>query len=112
MLTVGQKLWYVPHRGTPCETTVGKVGRKWATMADLQPPRVDITNGWPMWADGGQYSSPGVYYQSREAYEEDLRLTKLWQDFANRINRVRRNRVITEGDIRQAADLLQIGLQK
>lgn len=112
MLTVGQKLWYMPWRHTPCETTVSQVARKWATMVDHRHPRADITNGWPMWADGGQHSSPGVYYQSREAYEEDLRLTKLWQDFANGINRVSRNRAITESDIRQAADLLQIGLPK
>lgn len=111
MLTVGQKLWYVPDRRTGYYVTVTKIARKWASVSNMCS-RADMTNGWPMRADGGQYSSPGVYYQSPEAYEEDLRLTKLWQDFANRVNRVSRNRAVTESNIRQAADLLRIGLPK
>lgn len=113
-LTVGQTLWYVPHqryesgrdRGT--EVTVIKVGRKWADL-NRGIPRISIQT---MQADGGQYSSPGRCYLSRDEWLAEITLNAIWRDFASRIGGQSPPDGVTEDAIRQAAELLHIPMFK
>lgn len=67
MYTEGQTLWLVPsryrHSGEPREVTITKVGRKWLTLNNGYRAAVD-----GLALDGGEYSSPGVCYLTREAW--------------------------------------------
>ena len=83
MLTVGQKLWCVPsqRRGSPHEVTVEKVGRKWANIGYRD--RIDIET---LRIDGGEYSSPGTCYVSKQAYEDEIKLGQAWEAFRRSID--------------------------
>lgn len=81
-LTVGQKLWWVgvwSRVGVTAESgrevTITSVGRKWAGI-DRPDTRVDIHS---LVADGGEYSSPGRCYLSREDYEREYILRREWE---------------------------------
>jgi hypothetical protein len=84
-LEVGQKLWFVPNerRGKPYETTVTKVGKKWASIG--YRIRIDIET---MWADGGKYSSPGRCYFSEQEYLVEMSLFNKWQEFKIKLDRL------------------------
>jgi hypothetical protein len=81
-LTVGQKLWYVPseRRDKPFEVTVENVGRKWAKIGYRL--RVDKET---LWADGGEYSSPGRCYLSEEDYLRELDFNATWTRFRMKV---------------------------
>lgn len=85
-LKVGQTLWYVPDRqrwSDPCEVTIEKIGRKWATLQGHYG-RVDIET---LCIDGGRYSSPGSCYISKEAYEAQVALNRAWAAFRKSVDR-------------------------
>jgi len=79
MIEQGQELWFVPsrRRASPYIATVLKVGRKWAELDD-RGLRIDVET---LWADGGQYSSPGRAWLSKEAWEEEVERNKAWDRF-------------------------------
>jgi hypothetical protein len=87
MYSVGQKLWYVPtkRRGDPREVEITKVGRKWLSLDNDRRVAVD-----GLYADGGQYSSPGRAYISKEAWERETSLRKAWDMLSMEIDRTRR----------------------
>lgn len=67
-VVVGQKLWYVPHPHMGevrpgQEVTVGKVGRKWANLAENDRLRFDLsTLDWHLddqWPGGSLYFDRG-----------------------------------------------------
>lgn len=60
--------------------TVNKVGRKWAAI-DMHM-RIDINT---LAADGGNYSSPGQCYLSKEAYEAEVLLNETWDRFKDHV---------------------------
>ena len=83
MLTIGQKLFYVPanryRRTEPHEVTVTAVGRKWVVFKDGNiTERFAITDKCMM-VDGGEYQSPGRCYLSKEDYETEQALTARWR---------------------------------
>jgi hypothetical protein len=82
-LIVGQKLWFVPsdRRGNPYKVTVEKVGRKWAYIGSRL--RIDIET---MWADGGEYSSPGRCYFSQEDHAREVSLIAAWHSFRQKLD--------------------------
>lgn len=67
-LTLGQKLWLAPahSRRGAYEVEVTKIGRRWAELSGNNG-RVDMET---LWLDGGEYSSPGRCWLSREEYED------------------------------------------
>lgn len=75
-LSVGQALWYVPSEGIggPREVTITKIGRKWAQLSGNHG-RMDIKS---YWIDGGQDTSPGRCWISKEVYEAELSRQKAW----------------------------------
>ena len=112
-LTVGQKLWYVPHShqraGGPSdgsEATIAVIEHGWVTFATHWHPRADKSD---LYAYDGHYS-PGRYYLSQDAHEKSVALNKLWNNFSAQINRMRVPDNITAADIRQAAELLGVTL--
>jgi hypothetical protein len=76
-LTVGQELWLVPDRGLARAVKVVKVGRKWADLDNRG--RVDMAT---MALDGGEYSSPGRCYLSRDEHDREVELRIAWAYFA------------------------------
>ena len=89
MIVVGQKLWYVPsyrHGLHGYEITVTKIGRRWATVSGAdRGTRIDMAT---LQADGGEYSSPGQAYLSRDAYENSVVLKEAWRDYCSRLSAV------------------------
>lgn len=88
-IKVGQQLWFVPWevrlRDRAAYETVTKIGREWVTMSGANPHR--FRKGDPrMRADGRGYSSPGSYYLSREAYEQEVARNERWRNLMRRIS--------------------------
>lgn len=87
-IEVGQQLWFVPwearnhHRAT--FETVTKIGREWITMSGRNPNRFRKDDP-KMRADSRGYSSPGSYYLSREAHEQEVARNKRWRSLMCRI---------------------------
>ncbi len=88
-LQVGQTLYYVAndrrdaHRDGGAEIT--KIGRQWATVCIAYcNARVDLET---LEVDGGNYSSPGRCYLSREAWEEEKLLRAAWREFQRDVER-------------------------
>lgn len=85
MLQVGQELWFV-HRerrsGAPFTTKVTKIGRKWAQLDSHY--RIDVAT---MVADGGQYTSPGRCWISREEWEAEVARNEAWWKLRRMIER-------------------------
>lgn len=81
MLEVGQELWYVPADSRYVDRSkfvkVTKLGRKWVAL-DHEGYRIDPET---LWVDGGQYSSPGRCWPSKEAWEVEVRRARAWADF-------------------------------
>ena len=109
-LSVGQKLIYVPshvnRRTAPMiyEVEVEKIGIRWAYLKGGFS-RIDRND---LYADGGQYSSPGQCYLSREAYETKLRIARLWETFREKT--YRRPMGLDADAILRAAECLGIEL--
>jgi hypothetical protein len=85
MLEVGQTLWFVPSDtrwNREREMTVKKVGRKWAKTDERT--RVDIKT---LMVCGGNYSSPGRCYLSRDEWESEKARKAAWSDLRRCIDR-------------------------
>jgi hypothetical protein len=78
---VGQKLVavYTLNRKDPAiyPATLTKIGRKWVHFETERngTDRFDPDGGW---IDGGQYTSPGKVYPSKEAYELEVTRNEAW----------------------------------
>lgn len=86
-MKVGDTLFYVPYSPNgrdqdPYDVKVTKVGRKWVTVIQLgtnwNEMRINIES---MWADGGQYISPGRCYHSKELWQEEMNMIEAWSRF-------------------------------
>ena len=109
-LSVGQQLFWEPtnsHRESTRMVVVTRVGRKWATLDNGE--RVDLDT---LWADGGQYSSPGRCWPSEQAYRVALEADQIWMAFKRSIQLQGRNGAVTAQDIRRAAAILYLQLEK
>lgn len=120
MMTVGQKLYFVPRDrrvGSPRTVEVIHIGRKWATLNGENA----TNNGSFTWTfgrcdkvtgivDGKGYSSPGTCWVSREAYESDNLRLAAWEWLRASLQaRARPPRPdVTIDDIHAAAKLLGI----
>lgn len=80
----GMKLWFIPSDiGTERKgryVIIGKVGRKWAELVDMgnRAKRVAVDS---FHADGGEYSSPGEFWASKEEAEARVGLADEWERF-------------------------------
>ncbi len=85
MLQAGQKLFFVntQRHNNPkgCEAIVTKVGRKWAELNIGY--KINIGT---LWADGGQYASPGRAWLSEDDYDREQRRIAEWQDLKSRLS--------------------------
>lgn len=85
MLSVGQRLWYVPsqHRWQSASyVTVKKGGRKWAEL-ERGFSRIALDS---LYADGGQYSSPGRCYLSKEEHDQEVERQTAWSSLKRRLD--------------------------
>lgn len=106
-LAVGMRLFLVPSGrcGQPHEVVIERIGRKWAYLGGKNG-RVDMDT---LAVDGGQYSSPGQCYGSREEWEAETERGKAW-------TLLRRNMPysppagVDTPDIKAAAGLLGINI--
>ena len=99
-LKVGQTLWYVPNerRGMPHHVTVLKVGRKWADIGHGR--RISIET---LCVDGGEYSSPGTSYLSKEDHDKEVALNKAWRRFMDMARYANRPQGVRLSQIENAA---------
>lgn len=104
-LAVGETLFCVyddARRGDNFELEITKVGRKWVHTGHHY--RVDIET---LRIDGGQYSSPGKCYLSKEDYEAEKALDLAWNDFRETISDIHRiPKYMTIAKINQARGVL------
>ena len=111
-LIVGQKLWYVPsygYRRDGHEVTVEKIGRRWVTLAG-NCGRIDKGT---LFLDGGQYTSPGRCWLSREAYEESKAIEAAnVGGYRSGLHTVRVEPGVTLADIQAAAALLRVDISE
>lgn len=106
-LEVGQELWYVPsyRGGEGHPVKIQRVARKWAYLeGSYRPERISIDT---LTVDGGEYSSPGQCYISKEVYEQQQEIKKEWADLVRRLSHIP-NQNVTIEDIRQARRLLGV----
>jgi hypothetical protein len=76
----GDMLWYAPYRGNAHLVTIERVGRKWAhTLCRM---KVDIHTGA---VSGGQYSSPGKCWASRQECESHATTKANWMQLRNEV---------------------------
>lgn len=106
-LTVGQELWYVPEDrrfvGQAHAVRITKIGRKWAEVG-RGLGRVNIET---LWVDGGNYSSPGRCWLSREAWEAETIRQEAWSRLKEVVGRMwAAPDNISEADIRQITERL------
>lgn len=111
-LSVGQKLWYVPRDSREVsqsrEVTVTKIGRKWAEIdMGWRGSRIDLED-WRV--DGGQYSSPGSCYVSRQAWDDERQRQRAWSSLFSARPYGGPPDHVTTAAIYQAASLLGIEL--
>jgi hypothetical protein len=76
---VGAQVWFVPRYGGPGqELTVTKVARKWVTLGNgrhIDRYRVELGSDQ---VDGGEFSSPGKVWESREVWDAHNKLEQVW----------------------------------
>lgn len=103
MIEVGQTLWFVPtsRRSIALDVKVAKVGRKWAYLTNRD--RVCMRT---LDVDGGNCSSPGRCYLSREHYEEARVNDAAWRGLEDAMRYTRRPENVTAEQINQARRLL------
>ena len=107
-LVVGQKLWFVPdgRLGRPRETTVTKVGRKWATLDTWGKMRINVET---LEVDGRGYMSPGQCYLSRADWTAAMALAEAWQSLWREMHQLTAAAEgVTVADIKAARKLLRI----
>lgn len=108
---VGQSLYWVSNRQVRGSTTkeavtITKIGRRW----------MDISNGHridkqTLWADSGNYTSPGMCYASEADYLAKIEAERLFLLLARRMGYHPQSGV-TADDIRAAAALLGLDLEE
>jgi hypothetical protein len=83
-LKAGDKLYFLSHQKYRAseEVTVLKAGRKWATLDN--DTRIDLED-WV--ADGGDYSSPGRCYLSKQEYDDECELLDKWEALVEKLDR-------------------------
>lgn len=107
---VGDKLWFEGRqRYHQSEyVTVVKVGRKWLMLSNRRRAHRDTLE-----VDGGDYSSPGKCWPSKEACEAESRLRSLWASFHRPLSGwCWMPDGMTEERIREAAKLLGVKLEE
>lgn len=105
-LSVGQTLYFVPHRGAPREVTITSVGRKWAYFGRHDQIRMEtMAVQW----DGFDH---GRVYLSEADYEAERAADNIWAALYRKILPRSRPPGITADAIRQAAALLGIELSE
>lgn len=82
-LKVGDSVYvvYGNRRGLAQYATVESVGRKWAKLSGYHP-RVNLED---MYLDGGNYSSPGACWRSKEEYEAEVKRKAVWSALVSRL---------------------------
>lgn len=88
------------------EFTVAKVGRKW-----IECSNGDRFDKQTLQIDGGQYSSPGFAYLTKEAFYEKVELKQLWSALGYAIHYGGPPTNVTPADIRSAAEVLKLTLK-
>lgn len=84
---IGDKLYFVysdRRRGEPQEVTITAIGRKWLSIDKSWIPRI---NKETLFADGGQYTSPGQCYLSKDDYERSALRAQRWDTLRAKISR-------------------------
>ena len=76
-LKIGQHLWFVPSQYSNCrdcqDVNIESIGRRWVYVSD---GRFDLSKmvGGKAALDGGQYSSPGYVYLSRNLHDQEVEI--------------------------------------
>ena len=104
-MKVGDELYFVDYVGFGNYVKVTKVGRVWAYIDNGY--RIDLQT---LRADGGEYSSPGRAWKSKEEYDESVARDKLWLIFRMLVREVRVDNDLTIEKIAKAAHELGIDL--
>ncbi len=84
---IGQTLWFVKNFSKGKlgdEVVVEKVGRVWVTLSNRM--RCDFDGV----VDGGNYSSPGRIWESKEIYDKEIEQKLSWDHFKEAICRMER----------------------
>ena len=107
--TVGQKLWFSPERryGHAAYDTITKIGREWITMSGHHPHRFRKDDP-DMRADGKGYTSPGRFYLSKEACEEEHRLNARYNALAKCLPTYHRPKHITDADMDELVRIFKL----
>jgi len=109
---------YGNERGKPnlMPLMIEKVGRKWLALKGADGGwrgyKVEIGKDY---IDGGNYSSPGVIYKNRAAFEEQEQRRRLWNGLREGIEALRWSGPpsdIPTQNIREAARLLGVFLKE
>lgn len=107
-LQVGQTLYFVGrdrYHGPARDVTVTKIGRKWASLDNGY--RISLES---LYADGGQYASPGRCWPNREAYEAALYRAHKWSALRKWLDhKYSPPEGVTVEQMQQAAKLLGLG---
>ncbi len=89
---VGQTLWFVGSaygiwKNVACPAEVTKVGRKWVELKLVGSAyrTLRVKQGDSV-VDGGDFSSPGTLYASKEAYEDGIKLHVAWWAFKHALS--------------------------
>lgn len=107
-LEVGQKLWFVPESNyrTPGEVTIMKIGRTYANT-DLRG-RLNLET---LREDGGQFSSDGRAYLSKEAWVAADGQKKIWRKIEQSMRHAwEPPKGVTTPDLIEVARLLKIDI--
>lgn len=106
---VGMELYFVPsdpRRQKNQLVKVEKVGRKWVNLDNGY--RFDKEAKYGMWVDGGEYSSPGRLYLSKEDYDKDCKKDSALRAINKRTEMYRSREDLTLEDVLAAAKLLKV----
>ena len=104
-MKVGDKLYFVYNDRSCRHVEVEKVGRVWAYLSNDY--RIDLKI---LRADGGNYSSPGRAWHSKEEYDASRAADKLWWMFRTLVHACHADNYFTAEQIIAAAAALGIDL--
>jgi len=106
-MKVGDKLYFVYYDRSCGYLEVVKVGRVWAYLSNGY--RIDLKT---LRSDGGNYSSPGRAWKSKEEYDASYAKDKLWLIFRILVREVKVDNDFTSKQIVKAAAALGIDLDE
>lgn len=80
-LKVGQTVIFCPadSRNSPAEVTVTAIGRRWVSIADMGYGNARFDKG-TLEVDGGEYSSPGRIFLSRDDFNAERERAELLKE--------------------------------